>query len=116
MSLASVVFVQQVRTPSSEVWVADRARGSNDQLAQIDIHYPPGRVEVTVALLRPMAEADLSQFLDMIDDELISAGQVEKGTLNFRVIQGGKNTAELLTRGSAGGGGDIDLLGGFGNG
>lgn len=121
MSLSTVVFVQQVRTASSEVWIADRARGSNEQLAQIDIHYPPGRVEVTVSLIKPMGESELARFLDLIDDELISAGEVEKGNLNFRVIGGGTNTAELLRRDASvdnaqASPGDIDILGGFGNG
>ncbi len=94
MAFDHVVFIQQVRTPSSEVWVADESRTSPKQLAQIDIHFPPaGGADVTVSLLRPMPEPVLAEFLDRIDGELISTADESRGNLRFRVIQNG--TAEM---------------------
>jgi hypothetical protein len=98
MAFETVTFIQQLRTPHSEIWIADLARGKEEQLAQIDIHYPPGRVEATVILLRPIKEEFLTEFLNLIDDELISAADVESGNLKFRVIHGGQNKAELFHR------------------
>ena len=94
--LEHIVFVQLLRTPHSEVWLADFSRAKKEAFAQIDIHYLPERVEATVVLFRPLkTEELLHEFLKIIDDELISRGDVEKHTLQFRVIHGGTNKAEL---------------------
>ena len=87
--LPSVVFIQQVRTPSSEVWIVDESRTRREQLAQIDIHYPSSGVDVTVALLRPLSNSDLASLLAYIDSELISSADAADGNLRFRVIHGG---------------------------
>lgn len=96
MDLTKIAFSQQVRTASSEVWLVDLSRGSRDVVAQVDIHYPADGVDATVTFMKPISEPDLMKILDLIDDELISAADKERGNLRFRVIQGGVNTIELL--------------------
>jgi hypothetical protein len=100
MSLDSIVFIQQIRTPSSEIWLADLSRQSQEAFAQIDIHYLADHVEATVCLLKPLKNEEiLHKFLNMIDDELIAAGDLVKGNLRFRVIHGGVNVrTEVLER------------------
>ena len=99
MSLENIVFVQQLRTETSEIWLADFSRSNQEAFAQIDIHYPPKCVEATVVLFKPLKTPELlHRFLDLIDEELISVGELARGNLRFRVIHGGINKPELFQR------------------
>ena len=99
MIVENVVFVQQYRTASSEVWLAETARKDGEVLAQVDIHYGPATAMVSLVLLVvPKAEADVLRLLDLIDDELISMNDMEKGNITFRIIYGGKNKTHVFKR------------------
>jgi len=115
MDLEKVVFVQQYRTPSSEVWLAETARKDGDPLAQVDIHYGPTTAVISVTfLVTPKTEKEVYRLLDLIDDELVSMNDLEKGNITFRVIYGGTNKTAVVKRELPGD--DSDFLGGFGNG
>jgi len=115
MDLENVVFVQQFRTPSSEVWLAETARTNGEVFAQVDIHYGPSAAVITVTfLVSPRSENELHKLLGLIDDELVSMNDVEKGNLTFRVIYGGTNKTAVIKREAQTDG--IDILGGLGNG
>jgi len=115
MDLEKVVFVQQFRTPSSEVWLAETARTNGEEFAQVDIHYGPTAAVVSVTfLMSPKSEKELHKFLGLIDDELVSMNDQEKGNLSFRIIYGGTNKTAVIKREAQSDG--IDLLGGLGNG
>ena len=112
----NVVFVQQYRTPTSEVWLAESGRDEGAAaVAQVDIHYGPTTAVVTVVfLVPPKSEQQVYRLLDLIDDELISITDMEKGGLTFRVIHGGANKSAVLKRDLSADG--SDLPGAFTNG
>ena len=99
MIAENVVFVQQYRTSSSEVWLAETARKDGEVLAQVDIHYGPVTAMVSVVfLISPKAEKDMFRLLDLIDDELISMNDMERGNIIFRIIYGGTNKTHVVKR------------------
>ncbi len=115
MNLETVVFVQQYRTSSSEVWLAETARKEGDVIAQVDIHYGPTTAVISVTfLITPKTEKDVYRLLDLIDDELVSMNDLEKGNITFRIIYGGTNKTAVVKRELSGD--SSDFLGGFGNG
>jgi|GEM_PF-3821327 len=116
MDIENVVFVQQYRTPSSEIWLAETARKDGEAVAQIDIHYGPIAAVVTVTfLIVPKSEKQVHRLLDLVDDELISMSDMEKGNVSFRVIYGGTNKTVVIQREAASNDG-TDFLGGLGDG
>ena len=115
MDLENIVFVQQYRTPSSEVWLAETGRVNGEPVAQVDVHYGPSTAVITVTfLVAPKAEKDVYRLLDLIDDELISMNDLERGNITFRVIYGGANKTAVVHRELSGNA--PDSLGGFGDG
>ncbi len=113
MDIENVVFVQQFRTPSSEIWLAETGRKKDSEpFAQLDIHYTPSMAMVTVVYLNPPKSQDeVHRLLDLIDDELLSMGDLEKGNVQFRVIYGGTNKSAVLKREAPAG--NTDPLGGL---
>jgi hypothetical protein len=120
MDIDKVVFVQQFRTPTSEIWLAETSRKDGESIAQIDIHYGTEVATVTVTfIVKPSTEHQVYRLLDLIDDELISMNEMEKGNIAFRVIYGGPNKTTLLKREIGAESGDDplgDLLGGSNHG
>ena len=99
MDVDNVIFVQQYRTPSSEVWLAETARKNGEAVAQIDIHYGPTTAMISVVfLVTPKTEKEVYRLLDHIDDELVSMNDMEKGNITFRVIYGGTNKTAVVKR------------------
>ncbi len=99
MDVDSVIFVQQYRTPSSEVWLAETARTNGEAVAQIDIHYGPTTAMISVVfLVTPKNQKDVYRLLDHIDDEIVSMNDMEKGNIIFRIIYGGTNKTAVVKR------------------
>ena len=103
MDVDNTVFVQQFRTSSSEIWLAETDRTKDGEaFAQLDIHYGSDNVAVTVIYLTtPKTQDEVHRLLDLVDDELLSMGDLEKGNVQFRVIYGGSNKSAVLKRETA---------------
>jgi hypothetical protein len=89
MSLSGIRFVRLLRTAGSERFLA--VGHDSEELAAVDLHYlPSGKVSGTVVILGDAlaAEEQVSQLLEMLDDELLPDVSVAAGNVSFTVVRG----------------------------
>ena len=78
-------FERLCRTPSSEVYrISDDGR----PVGRVDLHFAAEVVYGTLALSEPLAEEDVLELIELIDEDLVLASEVAREDLIMTVYRG----------------------------
>lgn len=104
-AVVGIQFLRSLRTPSSERFIIHR---SNQDVAAVDLHFrPDGVTDGTVTVFNDveggLAESEVPQLLEQIDEILLPHGSLQEQTVAFTVVIGrvlGAFVPESSDRGS----------------